>query len=434
MFTLRKWKKAPCSVRSGLMACANRLPPLVLLGLAIALLAGCVTEAESRMGQRDLGHGSRPYSVGQVTSGAQNPPEGAQTSAEGYELLQDVLSVQPKLAEAVAKNGRPDAVEVRTVVGTTAEDRYVLFFYRNPPRTLLYEDIPKLFLVFGGFRQVMEMNQVPRSTERQAFGDGPMPPPWPVTIPIDKLKAFGVPPAPSTPQPFSPADSISSYRSISEEIQRGITAVRDEPFERASRAFARLKPNSILPGFNWRLIVFHSDTNYAFSVPDGTIFVSSGLVRKLSDDELVAVFAHVLGHVAYGHDRWFWQEANLAEKTGAVVGTAVLVAAVIFFSQGRALPGPPPPPSEHFGVYSQQREVQANYIAANYLAAAGIPPDTLFDALLKLSRIEATTPTESIKHYRVEQSADFAKMHTADRSAADLGKLLDAGMIGSVSR
>ena len=82
--------------------------------------------------------------------------------------------------------------------------------------------------------------------------------------------------------------------------------------------------------------------------------------------------------------------------------------------------------------YTRDQEVQADYIAASYLAGAGIPPDTLFDTLLKLSRIEVTA--DSIKHYRVEQNADFATMHTADRSAADLGKLLDAGMIGSVSR
>ena len=447
MPTPEKWGKALGYVRSVVMPRANEFSLLVLLGLAAAL-AGCVTEAEKAeqqmMMQQEIGCGSRPYPVSQATPlapGVPTPAGAAQASAEGYTILQNVEVAHPKIAVVVAKQGPPDAIEAHSATGVSGLDRYIAFLYREPPRTLLYDGKLRLYR-FGEFREVMEIKQVPRSTRRQAFGEGPMPPPWPVTIPIDELKAFGVPAAPSMPQPFDPTHLRASYRPISEQIQLGITAVAGEPFERASRAFARLKPNSILPGFNWRLIVFREDRNFvfgvpvAFSVPDGTIFVSDGLVDKLSDDELAAVFAHVLGHVAYGHDRWFWQEANLAEKTGAVVGTAVLAGAVIFFTGGQILghpPGPPPsPPPEHFGVYSRDQEVQANYIAVTYLASAGIPPDTLFDSLLKLSSIEAAA--DSLKHYRVERSADFATMHTADRSAADLGKLLDAGMIGSVSR
>ena len=345
----------------------------MLLGPVALLLAGCASQAEKaqqQMLQHDIiASGSRPYSLSRATPAERGTSAETQASFEGYGLSHDLEADHPRVAEVVSKYGPPDAVEVHKpyVIGAAQStvEIYIALFYRNPPRTLLYLD--SRAPIIGGLQLLAEISQVPRSTRRQAFGEGPMPPPWPVTIPLDRpstvlgihfglltdrMTAFGVPAAPSAPQPFDPTNFMSSYRPISEQIQLGITIVAGEPFERASRAFTRLKPDSILPGFNWRLIVFRSDSNYAFSVPDGTIFVSDGLVSKLSDDELVAVFAHVLGHVAYGHDRWFWQEANVAEKTGAVVGAAVLVAAVLFLSQGQALPRPQPPPPKHFGVYS----------------------------------------------------------------------------------
>jgi Zn-dependent protease with chaperone function len=183
-------------------------------------------------------------------------------------------------------------------------------------------------------------------------------------------------------------------------------------------------------------------------VLDGTIFLSDGLVSRLSNDELLAVIAHLLGHAAYRHDRDFWTEAGPAKRVGvvaaALIGGPVLVGVGLLACGGnpgacegglkiagaglqitgsgvvdatKVASGPseiPPPDQESVhSDYSRDQEVEANFMALKYLSDVGIPPDTLFDALVKLAK----------------EPSPFSKLHHADVSAADLGRMLDAGMI-----
>lgn len=121
------------------------------------------------------------------------------------------------------------------------------------------------------------------------------------------------------------------------------------------------------------------------------------------------------------------------EKTGAVTGIALLVIVLMALSGpggGGGGGGGGSKSRKNFNVYSREQEAEANWAACRYLASINIPPDTLFDALLKLSVSSSesisATPTEN---YRARETDEFGHMHTADRSAADLGKMLDTGMI-----
>ena len=175
-------------------------------------------------------------------------------------------------------------------------------------------------------------------------------------------------------------------------------------------------------------MLFHSTDDVAFGVPDGTVFLSDGLESKLNNDELVAVLAHLLGHEAYGHDRAFWTEAGLIEKSAAVVGETILIvgAALVLSASPNSMPGnlllPQPVPStasshpNNYAVavhtdYSRKQEIEANLMAVQYLHDIGMPPDTLFDSLIKIRPL----PLGSVHHAGV--------------GAADLGKMLDTGMI-----
>jgi predicted Zn-dependent protease len=221
-----------------------------------------------------------------------------------------------------------------------------------------------------------------------------------------------------------------------------------ESADRAAKAFARLNPSSKLPGFNWRLVVLRSPENLGSGVLDGTIFLSNGLVSRLSNDELVALIAHLLGHAAYRHDHDFWTEASSAERVGvaaaAIIGGPVLIGVGLLACGGnpdacdgglkiagaglqitgsglvdatKVASGPseiPPPDQESVhSDYSRDQEVEANFMAVKYLHDVGIPPDTPFDALVKLAK----------------EPSPFSKLHHADISAADLGRMLDAGVI-----
>jgi len=121
-------------------------------------------------------------------------------------------------------------------------------------------------------------------------------------------------------------------------------------------------------------------------VLDGSIFVSSRLVDQLSDFELIAFLAHDMGEVLY------FRRPLLSIPVGDPWALDISA-------------GPP---------FDKQAEIEANYTAASYLLRLGIPPDALFDALVKL---DAIVPLQT-------EYASVIRM-----SAYCFGKLLDAGMI-----
>ena len=50
-----------------------------------------------------------------------------------------------------------------------------------------------------------------------------------------------------------------------------------------------------------RVLILESSKMNAFSWPDGRIYVTRGLVERLTDDELAAALSHELGHLLQDH-------------------------------------------------------------------------------------------------------------------------------------
>jgi predicted Zn-dependent protease len=69
---------------------------------------------------------------------------------------------------------------------------------------------------------------------------------------------------------------------------------------------ARISPHArALPDYvTLRFAVVESSEELAMSLPDGHIFISSGLLARMANDpdEIACVLAHEIGHVALGHD------------------------------------------------------------------------------------------------------------------------------------
>lgn len=253
-----------------------------------------------------------------------------------------------------------------------------------------------------------------------------MPPPWPVTVPRDKCGYFDTLESPSLPPSIDPAEFAASYVPISSQIRAGIIEIHQGiAFERASRQLARLNAVAKAPAFNWTLVIFRSQANFAFTVPDGSLFVSDGLIASLSDSELAAEVAHLIAHVRYQHARdtaSTWTTAEAKTRTEWQAAASLAVASI-----GRVAPSgvneTPPLGSLYLGRlamngYSREQETEANFLAAKYLRQIGIPPDALFDAMALLS-----TKGGGNKSIR------FADFHRATQSASDFGRMLDAGLI-----
>ena len=414
----------------------------ICVGLA---LTGCAPTAQQQASHRMMTYRDSPAPL-PVTKTAFTSPlsetslESAAPTDEGGARLRDVLLAHPDLGSVVQQNGIPDAITLNQGENSLP---LLAFFYLNPPRTLLFA--PSLWS--GEFGVPYEIKEIPRSVRRLTFEQGPMPPPWPVTVPAAADRMSWAPKLPDPPRPDDPTEFTSTYAKFSADARGQTKEVRQgAAFDRASKAFARLDPSSKLPGFNWQLVVIHTPVSYGFAVPDGTLFVSDGLITMLSDDELVAIIAHLLGHEAYGHGRSWYLEAGPVKRIAARVG-AVTAGTVIFgvgvLGCGSGSPGACEgglkvalagvevatadfAPAREFPSYSHDEEVQANFMAARYLTSVGIATDALFDALAKVA--SATVPSE-IPANAKSSIHDFVEVHQADWSAAEFGRMLDAGLI-----
>jgi len=333
----------------------------------------------------------------------------AAPTSEGGKLLRDAMIIDSAIEAAVRSRGVPDAVEMnRSHAGRRR--RWFVLYYKQPPATVVYGyavgDRNRVGSRYSG-QLVFEMADVPRSVLRFALGQGPLSGPWPVTIPDSARDAFGVPPL-GLPPP--PQVGEQSWPPLAGLLASQMPAEFPDCVRRTGEVIGKLAQANAAPGLEWKAVLFDSMIVSGFSMPDGTLFVSSSLIEELNDGELAAVMAHLMGHARYQHlPRNLRMRREIAD-----------------LDQREALPDLPRYPevltlTEH--GFTRLQEVEANRIAVSYLAKIGISPDTLFDAFHKQSPANREAVTDGWPAFSV--------IHRLPEAALDLGKLLDAGLLES---
>ena len=73
-------------------------------------------------------------------------------------------------------------------------------------------------------------------------------------------------------------------------------------------------------GLNLNYKVYLTSTVNAFSMADGSIRIYSGLMDKMTDDELLFVIGHEIGHVKHGHRKARLQRGYAAAAAAGAVG------------------------------------------------------------------------------------------------------------------
>jgi len=133
----------------------------------------------------------------------------------------------------------------------------------------------------------------------------------------------------------------------------------------------------------YKFYVVDDKTLNAFTIPGGHVYIFRGLYDKLDDDELAAVIAHEIGHVAARH---------IVKKMQASLGYQLLsTIALIAYTQGQddknkkragyvAYAGATAFNLVQLG-YSRQDEYEADELAVKYSKAAGFDPDGMRRAL-----------------------------------------------------
>ncbi|MEM6671165.1 MAG: M48 family metallopeptidase [Pseudomonadota bacterium] len=137
-----------------------------------------------------------------------------------------------------------------------------------------------------------------------------------------------------------------------------------------------------VPGFQVRILDMEQVNGVA--LPGGEIFISRGLYEKflgneVSRDEIAAVIAHEIGHVALGHHKrriWAWRK-----ETAAIVLLGVLLSRIIFSWIGLlALLG--------LNIYrnqmTQRDEFEADAFSVQLMMRSDLNPKSVISLLSKL--------------------------------------------------
>ncbi len=139
----------------------------------------------------------------------------------------------------------------------------------------------------------------------------------------------------------------------------------------------------------------------AFACADGSVRIYSGLMDVMSDDEVLGVLGHEIGHVALKHSKKQFKQALLSSAIrDAVVSTGGTVA-VLTASQlgdiGETLMS---------ASYSRKHEYQADDFGYEFLKALGKNPWAMaqaFEELVKLSGSNTASGTSAAAGTTVSQ-------------------------------
>lgn len=136
--------------------------------------------------------------------------------------------------------------------------------------------------------------------------------------------------------------------------------------------------------------VYKTSEVNAFACADGSVRVYTGLMDLMTDDEILGVIGHEIGHVAKNHTRKQLQNAILtsAARTGlsAAGGTIAALSQSELGAIGEAALN---------AKYSRSQEIEADDYAYTYLKSTGKSPVALMKGLQKLQSLDGGNSSSS---------------------------------------
>ena len=206
--------------------------------------------------------------------------------------------------------------------------------------------------------------------------------------------SYGIPPLAKVVAHQLPDDFLDSTSEFSLEVLDRLVLEPSELTEDRKNEIGQLVGRSFpqLSASSYQL-VFRRGGDLganAFALPDGVIVFTDELIELLeSDAEMLAVFAHEYGHVVERHSlRQILQDSAVTVLSFLIIGEATDT----LQESLNALPA-----VFMHDAYSREFELEADDYAFQMLAAAGLPPDSLGDALRRLS--EEHGGDEGLKYF-----------------------------------
>ena len=168
--------------------------------------------------------------------------------------------------------------------------------------------------------------------------------------------------------------------------------------------------------FKYRFYIIKQHVYNAFATPAGHIFINSGLLEALeNEEELAGIIAHEIAHVVSRH---ISQNVDRSPKIG--LATLAGIAAGIFIGAGGAaalgnavVVGSMAAGQTASLAYSREDELQADQLALDYLTRAGYSSKGLLTAMQKM-RNKQWFGSDQIPNYLMTHPASEERMGYID--------------------
>lgn len=156
--------------------------------------------------------------------------------------------------------------------------------------------------------------------------------------------------------------------------------------ERLDRIF---KPYKNYDGLDLNYKVYYVTDINAFACADGSVRVFSSLMDIMTDDELLAIIGHEIGHVKLGHTKKAYEQILLAEAATKYVGSTKGTAADIMNSNLGGM-------AEQFmgASFSRKQESDSDDYSYKFLVAHKKDPQALADGFQKFADMEKEYGTD----------------------------------------
>ncbi len=186
--------------------------------------------------------------------------------------------------------------------------------------------------------------------------------------------------------------SIGEERKISEHLlysmRRELPILDDPDISQYINQLGRKVLDRIGPQyFDYRFFVVKSDQFNAFAAPGGLVFFYTGLIETMqSEDELLSVLAHEIGHVVSRHIAQRLDKGTKVSAASLLFGLAGLALGVPALSQG-LLVGSMAAGQAINLQYSREDEEQSDRLSFGWMQEMGRDPSSMREMLRTMRRI-----------------------------------------------
>lgn len=153
--------------------------------------------------------------------------------------------------------------------------------------------------------------------------------------------------------------------------------------------------------FNYEFTVIEDPDPNAFSLPGGQIFINTGLLKMVdNDDELAGVIAHEIAHSAHHHVAKLTSQQSQIDKYVALAALVGILGRVRPQDLNNVLMGVNMLSQSRISRFSIRAEMDADITAVAYMAKSQYNPLGIVDFMRKLDKWHDEHPTQAMGIYQ----------------------------------